>query len=53
MIRSLTLAVVLVLAGMPGVGLAGQGLHYTYLWHLEQPIYWPAPDTCGLRGWTW
>ena len=24
-------------------------VHYTYLWHLEQPIYWPAPDTSGLR----
>ena len=22
---------------------AGQGVQYTYLWHMEQPIYWPAP----------
>jgi hypothetical protein len=22
----------------------GQKLHYTYLWHLEQPVYWPDRD---------
>ena len=22
-------------------------IHTTYLWHLEQPIYWPAPSTWG------
>lgn len=22
-------------------------VHTTYLWHLEQPIYWPAPTTYG------
>lgn len=22
-------------------------LHYTYLWHLEQPIYWPDQQTSG------
>lgn len=28
---------------------SGENLHFTYLWHMEQPIYWPdqqlpAPD---------
>ena len=24
-------------------------VHVTWLWHLEQPIYWPAPDSTGQR----
>lgn len=24
-----------------------ENLHFTYLWHLEQPIYWPARQTGG------
>ena len=24
-------------------------LHVTWLWHLEQPIYWPAPNASGSR----
>ncbi len=26
---------------------AQQKLHFTYLWHLEQPIYWPDQQTSG------
>ncbi len=32
---------------LPAVAVAQ--VHYTYLWHLEQPIYWPAPDASGHR----
>ncbi|MBM4398081.1 MAG: hypothetical protein FJ087_20640, partial [Deltaproteobacteria bacterium] len=32
---------------LPATALAQ--VHYTYLWHLEQPIYWPAPDGSGNR----
>ncbi|MBN1946957.1 MAG: hypothetical protein JW797_14885 [Bradymonadales bacterium] len=32
-----------------GNALAGSSVHVTYLWHLEQPIYWPAPNAGGLR----
>lgn len=24
-------------------------VHVTYLWHLDQPIYWPAPNASGTR----
>jgi hypothetical protein len=27
--------------------LAQERLHFTYLWHLEQPIYWPERQTSG------
>lgn len=27
--------------------LAQQKLHFTYLWHLEQPIYWPEKQASG------
>ncbi len=26
---------------------AQQQLHFTYMWHLEQPIYWPGQQTFG------
>jgi hypothetical protein len=26
----------------------GEKLHLTYLWHLEQPIYWPDQQTSGV-----
>ena len=26
-----------------------EGVHTSYLWHLDQPIYWPAPNASGLR----
>jgi hypothetical protein len=32
---------------LPAIALAQ--VHYTYLWHLEQPIYWPGPDGSGNR----
>ncbi|TNF32067.1 MAG: hypothetical protein EP329_11310 [Deltaproteobacteria bacterium] len=28
---------------------ASAQVHVTWLWHLEQPIYWPAPDASGVR----
>jgi hypothetical protein len=28
-------------------GLAQERLHFTYLWHLEQPIYWPERQVSG------
>jgi MYXO-CTERM domain-containing protein len=31
------------------IGLAQEPVHTTYLWHLEQPIYWPAPNAGGAR----
>ena len=34
-----------VLAGAPVF--AQQKLHFTYLWHLEQPIYWPDQQATG------
>lgn len=24
-----------------------ESVHFTYLWHMEQPIYWPAPQATG------
>ena len=24
-----------------------EGVHFTYLWHLEQPIYWPDQQAGG------
>ncbi len=43
----LLLAVALALPAIPAP--AGAQVHYTYLWHLEQPVYWPAPDGSGVR----
>lgn len=37
-----------VLVGFSAQGRA-EGIHTTYLWHLEQPIYWPAKNASGLR----
>ncbi len=34
-------------AGGTGSAMAQQKLHFTYLWHLEQPIYWPDRQTSG------
>ncbi len=31
-------------AALVGPAAAQQKLHFTYLWHLEQPIYWPDRD---------
>lgn len=27
--------------------LRAESVHFTYLWHMEQPIYWPAPQASG------
>ena len=31
---------------LPGVA-GAENLHFTYLWHLEQPIYWPDHQPGG------
>jgi hypothetical protein len=38
-----------VVLGVLGLGGAarGENLHFTYLWHLEQPIYWPDQQASG------
>lgn len=28
-------------------GAVAQGVHFTYLWHMEQPIYWPDQQPTG------
>jgi hypothetical protein len=33
--------------GVAGTTLAQQKIHYTYLWHLEQPVYWPERQASG------
>lgn len=40
--RHATAASVLLLAA---TALAGTGVHTTYLWHMHQPVYWPAEST--------
>lgn len=40
------------IAGLFGVtaflaSTSAENLHFTYLWHLEQPIYWPAQQATG------
>ncbi len=34
-------------ASISGVAIAQQNLHFTYLWHMEQPIYWPDRQVSG------
>lgn len=43
-VRLSFLCVFLALAGVTGAG-AADGVHTTYLWHMHQPIYWPAEST--------
>ena len=43
--RALLVSLLLLSAGVQ----AATGVHVTYLWHLEQPIYWPAPNASGQR----
>ncbi|MBY0262233.1 MAG: hypothetical protein K2Q20_07800, partial [Phycisphaerales bacterium] len=31
----------------PAPAPAQQRLHFTYLWHMEQPIYWPDRQTAS------
>lgn len=31
----------------PATSIRAERLHFTYLWHLEQPIYWPDQQTGG------
>ncbi|GAB4553800.1 MAG: hypothetical protein Tsb0013_16260 [Phycisphaerales bacterium] len=35
------------LAGTLHAGAGSQPLHITYLWHMEQPIYWPDQQSTG------
>ncbi len=35
------------LALLAGSAFAQQRVHYTYLWHMEQPIYWPDQQVGG------
>ncbi|MFN7021986.1 MAG: GC-type dockerin domain-anchored protein [Phycisphaerales bacterium] len=37
----------ILLAAHSSATVAQERLHYTYLWHLEQPIYWPDQQTSG------
>ncbi len=42
----LSACLVMAFAAFPGVVHAEQ-LHFSYLWHLEQPIYWPDQQVSG------
>ncbi len=51
----LNTAALMVLAGLTvalpaesAMGQTGQKLHFTYLWHMEQPIYWPDRQAGGV-----
>ncbi len=46
--HSRAIVALLLLLG-PQVAEAGSSVHTTFLWHLEQPIYWPAPNAGGQR----
>jgi cysteine-rich repeat protein len=37
----------LLLSCCPAVLAFGEDLHFSYLWHLEQPIYWPDQQVSG------
>ncbi|MBS0197179.1 MAG: hypothetical protein JSR77_10515 [Planctomycetes bacterium] len=43
--RTLSPAILLSCCALPAIG--QEKLHFTYLWHLEQPIYWPQRQTSG------
>lgn len=38
---------VALIAGWPITSAAQEPLHFTYLWHMEQPIYWPDQNRSG------
>ena len=42
-----TLAVALSIGLLDPAEARAESLHFTYLWHLEQPIYWPDQQTTG------
>ncbi|MBK6765050.1 MAG: hypothetical protein IPG71_01715 [bacterium] len=46
-IRCFILLLLCVSAMGPASTLVAAPVHTTYLWHLEQPIYWPAPSPYG------
>jgi hypothetical protein len=37
----------------PGIAAAAEKTHFTYLWHLEQPIYWPDNTGAGRYERAW
>jgi hypothetical protein len=45
--RAIAPAALFALASLTHTSLAQQKVHYTYLWHMEQPIYWPEQATSG------
>ncbi|MCA9244092.1 MAG: hypothetical protein KDA32_09070, partial [Phycisphaerales bacterium] len=46
--RHLLSSAAALIAALCGVAVASaENLHFTYLWHLEQPIYWPERQTTG------
>jgi len=47
--KRIGMALVWPLLLLPASVLAQNSVHVTWLWHLEQPIYWPAPNGGGLR----
>ncbi len=36
------------LSALPALAQVNQKLHFTYLWHLEQPVYWPDRQASGV-----
>lgn len=41
------LASAAIVAASASMTLARENLHFTYLWHLEQPVYWPDRQASG------
>ena len=39
--RMMCSAAACMVLSVSGFAVARENLHFTYLWHLEQPIYWP------------
>ena len=37
----------------PGISASAEKTHFTYLWHLEQPIYWPDNTGAGRYERAW
>ncbi len=46
-LRRYAIAAGAIVSGAWGTAGAQQNLHVTYLWHLEQPIYWPDRQASG------
>jgi hypothetical protein len=46
--RFCTFAALSLAAAFAGVPAAAENIHFTYLWHMEQPIYWPVRQSGGV-----